>query len=187
MARFDAFYNNLAAIVDINLDPNTTFVAGLNKFSDQTEKEFADTVLMKVNPPDKINGGGQMPEDNSNPDLSIKGESPMKATVAMINVSNAPPSERLVNKDQSRRLLQVASFVDHRATGMTTPVRDQGSCACCWAFAATAVVESAVLLSGATVNRTSVSLSQQQLVDCTKENTRSGLGGMESKGCEGGM
>lgn len=53
-----------------------------------------------------------------------------------------------------------------------TPVKDQGTCGSCWAFASMGAIEAIhKQSSGATV-----SLSEQQLLDCEKK----------SKGCEGG-
>ena len=57
--------------------------------------------------------------------------------------------------------------------GMTTPVKDQGSCGSCWTFATTETVESANAIAGNGL----VSLSEQQLVACVTVD----------EGCNGGM
>ena len=65
--------------------------------------------------------------------------------------------------------------VDWRnVTGMVLPVKDQGQCGSCWAFATTFAVESAhaLLTKGADL----VSLSEQQVVSCDKTED----------GCNGG-
>lgn len=62
--------------------------------------------------------------------------------------------------------------VDWRAAGGVTPVREQGTCGCCWAFAALAAVESRLRLQ---LNQ-SHDLSEQQVVDCQAE----------AKACSGG-
>ncbi|CAN1226189.1 Senescence-specific cysteine protease SAG12 [Linum grandiflorum] len=69
----------------------------------------------------------------------------------------------------------VPDAVDWRKSGAVTPVKDQGSCGCCWAFSTVAAIE------GATKVKTGklVSLSEQQLVDCAVTNVNSG--------CQGGL
>merc|ERR1711988_39782 len=54
-----------------------------------------------------------------------------------------------------------------------SPVKDQGSCGSCWAFAAVAGMEASAI----TQFGENAILSEQQLVDCTTE---------KNKGCDGG-
>ena len=56
----------------------------------------------------------------------------------------------------------VPNDIDWTTKGKVSPVKNQGQCGSCWAFSATGVAESYSLIKGS-----SVSLSEQQLVDCS--------------------
>ena len=68
-----------------------------------------------------------------------------------------------VNKQRRAQDDDLPHEVDWEAQGAVAPVKDQGSCGSCWAFAAIGTIESLrVIQTGANMTL----LSEQELVDC---------------------
>jgi len=90
-----------------------------------------------------------------------------------LDVNSLPRND--APRPNAAQLLANPSSVDWVAKGVVNPIKNQGQCGSCWAFSSVASLESEWAINYGTL----LSLSEQQLVDCT-----SAYG---NYGCNGGL
>lgn len=86
-------------------------------------------------------------------------------------------------------IFKISETVDWDAKNKVTAIKNQKSCGSCWAFAASAALESRYLIKKGLLasSATNIDLAEQQLVDCVKSPRTSTTGAAyNSGGCSGG-
>lgn len=165
LRNFAAKLDEIAAHNERFARGEVSFELGVNDFSDLSDDEFRDRFLMK-------NLSAMLPRSQniiSSPVQPTDGGPIRNTPLARRNGSDELPGD-------------VNWSVDWRQLDVITPIKNQGGCGSCYAFAALASVESAYAMRA--LNRGQkqiVDLSEQQVVDCSVNFKR----GMNA-GCRGG-
>ena len=132
--------------------------AGRQLFDDR----LANAISHNSNPKKLFTKGVNMYSDLNSAPLGRKGYAP--------NQLKFKPG----NHKSSVDIEDLPTEVDWRTAGVVSPVKNQGSCGSCWAFATTATVESHIALETGLL----FSLSPQQLVACAPNTDHcGGIGG----------
>jgi C1A family cysteine protease len=112
--RKQVFSKNLDHIDDIN-DKASTFVVGVTQFTDNTHEEIKRNLLTyRADEEEDIPGG--------------------------VIITSLLQSKKLKNRSRQGTCFLannalLANTVDYTVTATLSPIRDQGWCGCCWAFA----------------------------------------------------
>lgn len=198
--RFKAFQDTVNQIkLTQNQIKNATFTLGINKFSDLSPQEFTTkycnlntdlATLAQVQTPDSGSFVGGNNYDSSLKVVeapTIDNSTLLNSTIKIItknasneiaNETNTTDSDNVdLKADTSAYCTISSSYIpsafDWRNCGAVTPVKNQGSCGCCWAFSSIASIEGQYAIKYGYL----VSLSEQHLMNCDNSNN----------GCNGGF
>lgn len=143
--RLEVFKANQKIIRDHNSKQRKKFALAVNEYSDLTFDEFKAKFLGDDAP--------LVTDTNENNDRRLETQIPeISPQIRQLTPITTPFSWPVT-----------ATAVDWRLKNAVTPIKNQGSCGSCWAFAEIAAVESAYAIFKETVLK---NLSEQELVDC---------------------
>ncbi|XP_004304987.1 PREDICTED: zingipain-2-like [Fragaria vesca subsp. vesca] len=149
-SRLAIFVKNLLFVNDFDNQGNKTYKLNINLFSDMTNEEFLGLYT-----------GFQAPND----------------TLSSSSLLRQRNTKSFRYQDLSEA--DVPARVDWREQGAVTPVKEQGQCSkrttvLVWAFSTVATIEGITKIKSDKL----ISLSEQQLVDCNRDQI--------NRGCRGG-
>ena len=169
--RFNIFMNNVNIIEKHNQSPNRHFWMNINEFSDLTPEEFKEKYIGKTYSDMSSNYGCVLLNYSVTLD-QVQNEQLHDETVNRESVNNY--GDEILN--QNFRLIEDTENFDWRDYNVVGPVRNQGQCGSCWAFATTANAESIWAIHTGQL----YDLSEQYLVDCATGKEYLNMG------CQGG-
>ncbi|XP_062227029.1 ervatamin-B-like [Phragmites australis] len=149
LRRFEVYRRNVEHIEATNREGKLSYTLGENQFTDLTSEEFLATYTGRVVLPEVADDedGGEMVI------TTLAGDVTEGGNAGHVNVSALPES------------------IDWRKLGAVTPVKNQGQCGSCYAFAVVAAVEGLHQIKTGKL----VTLSEQQLVDCASFGCSTGI------------
>jgi len=158
------FYNRVYANIDEEINKYSTFVQNL-KFICETN---AQNLSFKL----RLNQFGDM--DSNEFRHAVHGPSGSCARVTSKDSTTSKISTLHEKKAKTVNDPDSIDWTNYNGYSYVTPVKNQGSCGSCWAFATTGSLECRYAINKGWL----VSLSEQQLVDCSD--------GYGNYGCDGG-
>lgn len=154
--KFIIFSNNLYKIKTNEFN----FKLDINEFADLSEDEFKGFIKNRfLNDNNEIN--------------RIK----TKNTLRITYNKRIKPLTKVICKpfSSSKNSSSILNEVDWRQLGAVTVPKDQGKCGSCWSFSASGAMEGAWAIKHGQL----ISLSEQHLVDCSRQ--------YNNNGCQGGL
>jgi C1A family cysteine protease len=192
--RLEIFADNMEKVGEWNnRNKNAgggSHVYGVTPFSDLTAEEFAQSYLRyRPDENDADSTAATEPTDLRSAPTDVRGagkptrpptnkpttRSPTNKVPTSSPITKGPTISPTTRSPTASPTLQAAGAAgeskDWRTTGIITPVKDQGGCGACWAFAAGEAVESFAKKAGQNIPL----LSIQQITSC--DTTSYGCGG----------
>lgn len=171
--RFTNFMYNYLKVKEHNSKEGVHYKTGINKFFDMSYEEFRAKYLTLKPFQSTDMGGLNVFFSEESTDALI--EKYKKKRLQQKGISGhedvAADSDSDGHDDDDDDDLMVN--YDWRNYNVAKNIKDQGNCGSCWAFSAVAAIEAQYMIS----KQIDVELSEQQLLDCSKEN----------HGCSGGL
>lgn len=170
----------LTAVVLFNMQPSSAKNQSFSQFKGDFSKKYADAAEEEFRKTIYLRNLVKIEEHNANKlnthtlgvnqfaDLTDEEFKAMYLTL-QINPKFTNDVE-ILNKRTEKQAPN--GDIDWQAAGAVSPVKNQANCGSCWAFSATAAIESALLIKGTTAN-----LAEQQLVDCSRSYGNQGCNG----------
>lgn len=156
-ASFENFQKNLHEITQWNASGDKKFTKKLNQFSDMSNQQFREKMLMKNFTPNKVKL-----EDDDEADLPYPSQGEFECPYEYKTSENTPavadlPAE-LDWRDPTKNPLNVVGV---------TPIKNQAGCGSCYAFSAISNMESRLCVTDQMNNCEAWNgLSEQQVLDC---------------------
>ena len=163
--RLGVFAAN-SRMIDEHNKSGSSYTLGMNQLGDMTWEELKNFYLAEITDGDLPTCDGEIPNKKKE-SLLVNSQKNTKHTKIQEIGNNRPVTETQL------RFADDAQKVDWLEAGKVTPVKNQGQCGSCYAFSAVASTESLYLIK----NNKEVSLSEQQIVDCSRDYGNHGCGG----------